>query len=88
MKIALLEFFDEFEALQRFCQTQGCRLADFTIIAFEPKVQAHLRALGIPHQDTTRYFTNDSHRVLMEASERIMNFMRVHFSFVDYAGRS
>ena len=88
MKIALLEFSDEFEALKRFCQTQDCRLADFTIIAFEPKVQAYLRALGIPYQNTIRYFTSDSHRALMEASERIMNFMRIHFSFADYAGRS
>ena len=86
MKIALLEFIDEFDAFLKFLEKNRLQLNDFEIVALEPRLQAYLKARGNKYTNTISYFDNESHKKIIVATERIMNHIRENFEFIDGNG--
>ena len=86
MKVALIEFIDEFETFSTYVHRNGLNLRDFLIVAFEPKLEAYLKERNIEFRNTLRYFTNDSHRRIICETEKVMTIVRREFNFVDSNG--
>lgn len=83
MKVALLEFIDEFEAFQAFLLKENLKIEDFIIIALEPQLQAYLKRQGIDYENTLQYFSNESHGKIIIETEKVMHHIAKHFQFVD-----
>ena len=86
MKVALLEFIDEFETFSTYVQRNNLKVREFLIIAFEPKLQAYLKSQNVEFENTLPYFTNDSHRRIICETEKVMKIVRTEFNFVDSNG--
>jgi hypothetical protein len=86
LKVALIEFTDEFQVFQVFLKKKNLRLEDFVIVALEPRVQAYLKNRGIQYLNTLPYFQNESHKKIIVESEKIMTYLRAHFDFADSNG--
>ena len=85
-RIALFEFIDEFEAFKIFVGRKGLRLDDFLIVALEPKLSAYLKTANVPHKNTLPYFNSDSHRTILVETEKVMEYIRTGFNFIDNNG--
>jgi hypothetical protein len=86
VKIAILEFIDEFHDLEKYIQREDLGLDDFFVVALEPKLGAYLKSRNISFQSTLPYFNNDSHRSIIVETEKIMEHIRRQFDFVDSFG--
>lgn len=86
VKIALLEFIDEFEAFERFVQKRGLKLDDFLIVAVEPLLQSYLKQRNISYKNTVSYFDSNSHRDILIESEKSMQYIRQNSHFIDSNG--
>jgi len=86
MKIAFLEFIDEFKALREYARRKGMDMGDFLVIALEPKLGAYLRGQGIPCRNTLPYLRNDSHGTILMETEKVMRQIRQKFDFTDVNG--
>lgn len=83
-KLVFLEFIDEYEA---FCR-QEKGLEDISIIALEPKLQAHLKKLGVAYQNSIPYFNNDSHRSMIRSAQPAVERLNETFQYTDPSGLS
>lgn len=54
------------------------------IIAMNPHARAYLKRKGIAAQDTLNFFTNDSHKKVLEKSEELINWLRNNSCFVNF----
>lgn len=86
MKIVLLEFIDEFELFNKYLNDNNLKLEYFEIVAIEPRLQTHLKKLGISYRDTLEYFGNESHKRIVVEVEKIMKYIRDNFKFTDKNG--
>jgi len=86
MKVALLEFIDEFETFSTYVHRNNLEVREFLIVAFEPKLQAYLKNQNIEFQNTLPYFTNDSHKRMINETEKVVEIVRTEFNFVDSNG--
>lgn len=83
-KLVFLEFIDEYEA---FCR-QEKGLENISIIALEPKLQAHLKKLGVAYQNSLPYFNNDSHRSMIRSAQPAVERLNETFQSTDPSGLS
>lgn len=86
MKIVIIEFIDEFESFLSFLQKRNHKLEDFLIIALEPGLQSYLKKRSIPHTNTLRYFSNESHKKIIMETENVMRLIHSNFNFTDKNG--
>ncbi|OGS72402.1 MAG: hypothetical protein A3F91_02005 [Flavobacteria bacterium RIFCSPLOWO2_12_FULL_35_11] len=86
MKVFIIEFIDEFEAFKTFLHKNNFNIDDFIIVALEPRLQAYLKKQGIRYRNALPYFNNESHRKIIIETEKIMNYIHEHFTFIDGNG--
>ena len=84
--VAVLEFPDEYCALEKYCSAQGLQISDFTIVACEPVLQAFLREKQVPFENTLLYFPPSCHDEIIYSVEPLMESIRSLFRFEDKYG--
>lgn len=80
---SLLLVHDWHDELLDYYQARGF---DCVILALSASVQARLKKLNVPFETTIKYFTKDSHQLLLKTSKKIVGRLRDSFSLSDELG--
>ncbi len=84
MKVNKIVFFNTIQDADAYLMKVGSRVPeDCLLVALTPSVRAHLKKKGIAAQDTASYFTNDSHKELLEKTKNAVDWMRTKAAFAD-----
>lgn len=84
--VAVLEFPEEYCALEDYCTTNSLPIAEFTIVACEPVLQIFLQKKQVIFENTLTYFPPHCHGEIIQAVEPLMESVRSLFRFVDKQG--
>ncbi len=82
-KIVLLEFIDEFTEFQNFVKKNNLDINNFTIVALEHELQAHLKKSGINFKNSLSYIGNDSFKRILLKFDDIRKYIENNFDFID-----
>ena len=85
-KIVLLEFYEEFSEFQKYIRSKGLDISEFSLVALNLKLQAHLKKSGIKFSNTLPFFGNASIERILLKFDDINKYINENFDFQDANG--